>query len=38
MSDALRQEFPDIFVGRTTRRYGLSGADQLPHVEACSAP
>src|ERR1700743_1902161 len=28
----LRQELLDIFVGRATRRYGLSGVNQLQHA------
>ena len=31
MSDPLRQELLDIFVGRATRRYGLSEINQLQH-------
>jgi phosphonate degradation associated HDIG domain protein len=37
MSDALRQELLDIFVGRATRRYGLSGVNQLQHALQCAA-
>ena len=36
MSD-LRQELLDIFVGRATRRYGLSGVNQLQHALQCAA-
>jgi phosphonate degradation associated HDIG domain protein len=32
MSDPLRQELMDIFVGRATRRYGLSAINQLQHA------
>jgi phosphonate degradation associated HDIG domain protein len=32
MSASLRQELLDIFVGRATRRYGLSGVNQLQHA------
>ena len=32
MSDPLRQELVDIFVGRATRRYGLSEVNQLQHA------
>ncbi len=32
MSDTLRQELLDIFVGRATRRYGLSEINQLQHA------
>jgi phosphonate degradation associated HDIG domain protein len=32
MSQALRDELLDIFVGRATRRYGLSGVNQLQHA------
>jgi [1-hydroxy-2-(trimethylamino)ethyl]phosphonate dioxygenase len=32
MSDPLRQELLDIFVGRATRRYGLSAINQLQHA------
>jgi len=32
MSDPLRQELLDIFVGRATRRYGLSAISQLQHA------
>ena len=32
MSDTLRQELLDIFVGRATRRYGLSAVNQLQHA------
>ena len=34
MSDPLRQELLDIFVGRATRRYGLSEINQLQHALA----
>jgi phosphonate degradation associated HDIG domain protein len=37
MSDALRQELLDIFVGRATRRYGLSEINQLQHALQCAA-
>src|ERR1700759_1647251 len=37
MSDALRQELLDIFVGRATRRYGLSGVNQLQHALQAAA-
>ena len=36
MSD-LRQELLDIFVGRATKRYGLSGVNQLQHALQCAA-
>ena len=32
MTDPLRQELLDIFVGRATRRYGLSAINQLQHA------
>ena len=32
MSDPLRQELLDIFVGRATKRYGLSEINQLQHA------
>ena len=32
MSDPLRQELLEIFVGRATRRYGLSDINQLQHA------
>src|SRR5260370_17776091 len=32
MSDPLRQELLDIFVGRATRRYGLSAINQVQHA------
>ena len=32
MSETLRQELLDIFVGRATRRYGLSEINQLQHA------
>jgi phosphonate degradation associated HDIG domain protein len=32
MSDPLRQELLDIFVGRATKRYGLSAINQLQHA------
>jgi len=37
MSDPLRQELLDIFVGRATRRYGLSEVNQLQHALQCAA-
>jgi [1-hydroxy-2-(trimethylamino)ethyl]phosphonate dioxygenase len=37
MSDTLRQELLDIFVGRATRRYGLSGINQLQHALQAAA-
>jgi len=37
MSDALRQELLEIFVGRATRRYGLSDVNQLQHALQCAA-
>ncbi|MBN9087848.1 MAG: HD domain-containing protein [Reyranella sp.] len=37
MSDILRQELLDIFVGRATRRYGLSEINQLQHALQCAA-
>jgi phosphonate degradation associated HDIG domain protein len=37
MSDPLRQELLDIFVGRATRRYGLSDVNQLQHALQCAA-
>jgi phosphonate degradation associated HDIG domain protein len=37
MSDPLRQELLDIFVGRATRRYGLSGVNQLQHALQAAA-
>ena len=37
MSDSLRQELLDIFVGRATRRYGLSGVNQLQHALQAAA-
>jgi phosphonate degradation associated HDIG domain protein len=37
MSDPLRQELLEIFVGRATRRYGLSGVNQLQHALQCAA-
>jgi phosphonate degradation associated HDIG domain protein len=36
MSD-LRQELLDVFVGRATKRYGLSGVNQLQHALQCAA-
>ena len=36
MSD-LRQELLEIFVGRATKRYGLSGVNQLQHALQCAA-
>ena len=37
MSDPLRQELLDIFVGRATRRYGLSSVNQLQHALQAAA-
>jgi len=37
MSDTLRQELLDIFVGRATRRYGLSAVNQLQHALQAAA-
>src|SRR5580765_3681098 len=37
MSEPLRQELLDIFVGRATRRYGLSGVNQLQHALQAAA-
>ncbi len=37
MSDPLRQELLEIFVGRATRRYGLSEVNQLQHALQCAA-
>jgi phosphonate degradation associated HDIG domain protein len=37
MSDALRQELLDIYVGRATRRYGLSAINQLQHALQAAA-
>ena len=37
MSDALRQELLEIFVGRATRRYGLSAINQLQHALQAAA-
>ena len=37
MSDPLRQELLEIFVGRATRRYGLSDVNQLQHALQCAA-
>jgi phosphonate degradation associated HDIG domain protein len=37
MSDPLRQELLDIFVGRATRRYGLSEINQLRHALQAAA-
>ena len=37
MSDPLRQELLDIFVGRATRRYGLSAINQLQHALQAAA-
>lgn len=37
MSDTLRQELLEIFVGRATRRYGLSDVNQLQHALQCAA-
>src|SRR6476646_8533 len=36
MSD-LRQELLELFVGRATRRYGLSAVNQLQHALQCAA-
>ena len=33
MSDPLRQELLDIFVGRATKRYGLSAITDLPQQD-----
>ena len=37
MSDPLRQELLDVFVGRATRRYGLSAINQLQHALQAAA-
>ncbi|SKA01979.1 phosphonate degradation operons associated HDIG domain protein [Enhydrobacter aerosaccus] len=37
MSDTLRQELLEIFVGRATRRYGLSDVNQLQHALQAAA-
>jgi phosphonate degradation associated HDIG domain protein len=37
MSSPLRQELLEIFVGRATRRYGLSDVNQLQHALQCAA-
>ena len=37
MSDPLRQELLDIFVGRATKRYGLSEINQLQHAMQSAA-
>src|SRR4051794_29863320 len=37
MSHSLRQELLEIFVGRATRRYGLSDINQLQHALQCAA-
>jgi [1-hydroxy-2-(trimethylamino)ethyl]phosphonate dioxygenase len=37
MSDGLRQELLEIFVGRATRRYGLSDVNQLQHALQAAA-
>src|ERR1044071_1912072 len=37
MSDTLRQELLDVFVGRATRRYGLSAVNQLQHALQAAA-
>ena len=37
MSETLRQELLDIFVGRATRRYGLSAINQLQHALQAAA-
>ena len=37
MSDPLRQELLDVFVGRATRRYGLSEINQLQHALQAAA-
>src|ERR1051325_1085996 len=37
MSDPLRQELLEIFVGRATRRYGLSDVHQLQHALQAAA-
>ena len=37
MSETLRQKLLDIFVGRATRRYGLSAINQLQHALQAAA-
>src|SRR3990167_2277096 len=37
VSDPVRQELLDIFVGRATRRYGLSDINQLQHALQAAA-
>src|SRR5258708_13226205 len=37
MSDPLRQELLDVFVGRATKRYGLSAINQLQHALQAAA-
>ena len=37
MSDPLRQEILEIFVGRATKRYGLSAINQLQHALQAAA-
>jgi [1-hydroxy-2-(trimethylamino)ethyl]phosphonate dioxygenase len=37
MTQALRDELLEIFVGRATRRYGLSGVNQLQHALQAAA-
>ncbi|MGQ0582159.1 MAG: HD domain-containing protein [Reyranella sp.] len=37
MSDPVRQELLEIFVGRATRRYGLSAINQLQHALQAAA-
>jgi len=37
MNDPLRQELLDIFVGRATKRYGLSDINQLQHALQAAA-
>ena len=37
MSDALRRELLEIFVGRATRRYGLSAINQFQHALQAAA-
>jgi len=37
MSDPLRQELLEIFVGRATKRYGLSAINQLQHALQAAA-
>lgn len=38
MSASLRQDLLDIFVGRATRRYGLSNVNQLQHALQAATP